>query len=122
MEVRAPCLRGGLPTALRGPPVRGRRADGMEGPMRQWRLADDTAVLAGAALICEERGAARGALTRRLAHFTILAAVPDGGSALDVLLGGIPDVILIGLHRDSTSGQNALRMVPHAHPSAGVGV
>jgi DNA-binding NarL/FixJ family response regulator len=30
----------------------------------------------------------------------------------------MPDVVFIGLHRDSSSGQNAMRMVLDAHPSA----
>ena len=85
--------------------------------MPQVLLADDPGVLTRTALICDDRGAARSALTRRLAHFTIVAAVPDGRSALDVLLTGMPDVVLIGVHRDSSSGQHAMRMVLDAYPS-----
>ncbi len=86
--------------------------------MSQMVLAADSSMLARTALICDDRVAARSALTRRLSNFTIVAAVPDGRSALDVLLTGMPDIVLIGLHRDSSSGQQAMRMVLDTHPLA----
>lgn len=91
---------------------------GSEGHMPQVMLNDGPATLTRTALICDDRVVARSALTRRLSHFTIVAAVPDGRSALDVLLTGMPHVVLIGVHRDSYSGQHAMRMVLDTYPSA----
>lgn len=86
--------------------------------MPQVLLAGDSAVLTRTALICDDRVAARRELTRRLAHFTVVAAVPDGRSALEALLTGLPDVVLIGVHRDSLSGEHAMHLVLDTYPAA----
>lgn len=88
--------------------------------MPQVLLADEPTVMTRTALICDDRVATRKALTQVLSQFGIVAAVPDGWTALGVLRAEMTDVILIGVHRDSSAGEQALRIVLERHPSVPV--
>jgi len=74
-------------------------------------------------LICDERPIAGQFLTRLLtagSSFHVVGAVPDGFGLVDAFAARPADLVLIGVHRGTTSGTDAMALLLGLHPAAAV--
>jgi DNA-binding NarL/FixJ family response regulator len=74
-------------------------------------------------LICDDRPAAREVLTRQLtagSSRTAIRAVADGHAVVNALQTRPTDLVLIGVHRGTPNGIQAVTLVLGAHPGAPV--
>ena len=73
-------------------------------------------------LVCDHHPLIRRSLTAQFtgnrSYLRVIQAVPDGHAAVDAFTTNPTDLVLIGVHRGTSSGPAAVHMLSHAHPLA----
>ena len=71
-------------------------------------------------LVCDHHPVVRRSLSEQFAgnhsHLRVVQAVPDGRAAVDAFNSRPTDVVLVGIHRGTSSGTAALDMLSRAYP------
>ncbi len=78
-------------------------------------------LLTKSVLVCDHHPVVRRSLSEQFAgnhsHLRVVRAVPDGRAAVHAFSICPTDVVLVGIHRGTTSGTTALDMLAAAYPS-----